>query len=395
MRSRVQVRFRNRRGAIAVMVALMFFGLLACAAIAIDFSRIATIKEQLQTAADAGALAGALQLVGTRDTTVITDSATAYATRNRVFTGTPALDSVVKGNWDAPTRTFVALGGPSNAVRVRVSLQPTNLIMTSLGATVPRLHAAAVAWANAPVSATGCMKPLAIPYEVLMFRLNNARGLPNSTTADLTRPFDPVNDLAALRGMSVNQRTFTLKHSGGPVTQTAATSTNMPGNYQAVRLGKYWDFLTQTAANPAPVPGANAYRDALGGTGPCYTLSPGDSLQTQPGAMAGPTIQGIEPAVCQTLVNTPANLTTHGQCLDGNGTVITPEVKAAFFTCGTGCSGQSVLEVKLLGAFALERVYPSNAGTFDRAEVVGVLTPTQGMGPVGGAGLVTKLVLAQ
>ena len=50
-------RLRDERGAVAVMVALLMVPLIAFAAIAIDVAAMWSERQQLQTAADAGALA--------------------------------------------------------------------------------------------------------------------------------------------------------------------------------------------------------------------------------------------------------------------------------------------------------------------------------------------------
>ena len=50
-------RLKDERGAVAVMVALLIIPLIAFAAIAIDVAAMWSERQQLQTAADAGALA--------------------------------------------------------------------------------------------------------------------------------------------------------------------------------------------------------------------------------------------------------------------------------------------------------------------------------------------------
>ena len=50
-------RLKDERGAVAVMVALLMVPLIAFAAIAIDVAAMWSERQQLQTAADAGALA--------------------------------------------------------------------------------------------------------------------------------------------------------------------------------------------------------------------------------------------------------------------------------------------------------------------------------------------------
>lgn len=53
---------RDDRGATMAIVAVALTGLLLCAGLALDFGRAHLLQAQLQTAVDAGALAGALQV---------------------------------------------------------------------------------------------------------------------------------------------------------------------------------------------------------------------------------------------------------------------------------------------------------------------------------------------
>jgi Flp pilus assembly protein TadG len=133
------LRLRQRRGAFVVMTGVMFFALIVCGAVAIDFSRLWTERWELQTAADAGSIAGAMQLMPPRDSLRYADSARAYVWRNRAMADTITVDSVIKGNWDGPTRTWTPAGDPSNAVRVVVSQRASNLFMAGFGVPVPRM----------------------------------------------------------------------------------------------------------------------------------------------------------------------------------------------------------------------------------------------------------------
>ncbi len=58
---------QNRRGAIIVLAAVMMSIMLMFVAFAVDLSYMALTKTQLQAAADASALAGAMELSGTAD----------------------------------------------------------------------------------------------------------------------------------------------------------------------------------------------------------------------------------------------------------------------------------------------------------------------------------------
>ena len=68
-----------------------------------------------------------------------------------------------------------------------------------------------------------------------------------------------------------------------------------------------------------PGNGASAYRSNIEGA-TCYSLGIGDSLNTEPGNMVGPTIQGVtgNPGVCETLVgedtSTPSSDPSFGDC---------------------------------------------------------------------------------
>ncbi|WP_442940073.1 pilus assembly protein TadG-related protein [Nocardioides sp. B-3] len=67
MRVQLRRRPRNRDGAIAVLVALLAVVLFTLSAFVADLGVAYTSKRQLQTAADAGALAAAKRLAGNPD----------------------------------------------------------------------------------------------------------------------------------------------------------------------------------------------------------------------------------------------------------------------------------------------------------------------------------------
>jgi hypothetical protein len=381
------MRMKSRRGAFVVITGVLFIMMVGFGAVAVDFSRMWTLKNELQTSADAAATAGAIQLAGTHVTTgnAPADSARAYATRNPAMARNVVVDSVELGHWNHNTRTFTPGGTPTDAIHVVVANPMQGLLMTLFGVTPPRIRARATGWAGAPVATSGCQKPWAIPYENLMYAINAYRGIAN-TTANMNRAFDQVADIAALQAMTQAQRTFDLKiaqnnnNNNGQINQTAATTTSMPGNYQAVRLGKWWDYATQSIANPPPGQGGNDYLNNITGANGCYTLSVGDSLETETGNKVGPTLNGMEPAVCTTIVNSGPN---EGDCLNSAGTVGV-DIKASFFRCGTGCSGQAHVGIELLGSFTLTKVYPNNSGGHEKSEIAGIFVPIQSSGPVGG-----------
>jgi hypothetical protein len=407
------MQLKARRGAVVVMLGIMMVALVSISAVAIDFSRLWALRNELQTAADAAAHAGAIQLLPPNNAANYASAATTYANNNTVMTQTAAVDSVIPGNWDDTNRSFSPWASTTNAVSVTVSRQSTGLIMSLLGVSAPRMKARAIAWADAPVtSSAGCIKPVAIPYTQMMWRINQFRGIANTPDdTGLYRPFDNVADLNALNNMTVAQRTFSLKIGSGQVNDTLG---QMSGSYQAVKLGKYWDASTGQLANPGPDNGGgDAYKGHLSG-GTCYSLAVGDSLETESGNMAGPTICGAignpacnsasGPGICASLPgatdNTRRDDPTFGECRKADGSVGV-DIKAAFYSCMVACNGRSTVEVSLLGAFTLLKVYPdasqnNTTPVFDKSEIVGVFKPVADPGSVGpGATILRRPIIVR
>jgi hypothetical protein len=397
------MRMKERRGAVVVMVGIMMVTLVGISAISIDFSRLWALRNELQTSADAAAHAGAIQLQPPNNAGTTIAVATAYANTNKAMQGTVTVDSVELGDWDDIGRRFIPSTPATpvvDAVRVVVSRQSTGLIMGLLGVSAPRLKARAVGWADAPVnSAAGCIKPMAIPFSQMMWRINQHRGIANTPdTLGMYRPFDNVEDMKALSEMTASARTFSLKIGSG---QLSDTTGQLSGNYQAVKLGKYWDAATGALADPGPDNGgADAYKSHLSG-GTCYTLAVGDSLQTEQGNMVGPTVCGAAgsatcnsaggPGICSSIPGesdrTPKTDPTYGNCVNTVGGVGV-DIKAEFYRCMSACNGKSTVEVSLLGSFTLTKIYPAKSQQgqtpeFDASEIVGIFKPVTDPGTVG------------
>lgn len=400
---------RSRRGAFVIITAILMIAMFAVMAVSIDFSRMGSLRNELQTAADAAALSGAIQMLPGRVAATAYDSAVSYATRNKAMQGTPDVDSVIFGHWDDAARTFSPLGGVAgaDAIQMVLSRQASGLTMTGLlGVTAPRIRARATAWSRAPVVTNGCLKPWAVPYTLLMSRINAHNGVAN-TTANLQRPFTP-EDLDTLMAMPAAQRKFQL-HLGSGTLDTSQIS----GNYQAVKLGKYWDAASQTYTNPGPINGAQAYRDNVAGA-TCYGISIGDSLKTNQG-LAGPQntvdpllVQGNPPlGVCTTIRgysdNTNPNSAAYGDCLDANGNTGVSEI-SIFYLCTSGCNGSSTVKTQMMASFTIDKIYPRNDPgqnpQYQLAQINGTfsaLAATGGgrVGPAGTSSPVMKVILVQ
>jgi hypothetical protein len=203
--------------------------------------------------------------------------------------------------------------------------------------------------------------------------------------------------MEALSTMTDLERTFSLKIGSGQVYDTLG---QMSGNYQAVKLPKWWQASDSTYPPPGPDNGADAYKNHMSRS-TCHTLAVGDSLKTETGDKVGPTICGAigsaycnsagGPGICASLPGatdgTDADQPGFGECRDAQGNVGV-DIKAAFYMCSTGCNGQSEVEVSLLGSFTLKYVYPDKSKNnqtpaFDKAEIVGIFKPITDPGTVG------------
>jgi len=408
--------FKARRGAVVVLVGLMMVALVSVSAISIDFSRLWTLRNELQTAADAGAHAGAVQLAPPNNAGLTATVAASYSKLNLAMQDTVTVDAVILGDWDDVSHTFTPNAPVTDAVSVTVSRQSTGLIMSMLGVVQPRLKARAIGWADAPVSnATGCIKPWAIPYTLLMYRINvyrNSVGTgsfsPPNSAANLTRPFDQVEDLEALQQMSATDRTFSLKQGSGSMSDSGST---ISGNYQAVVLPEYWDAATQ-ANNPnyqASDGGGMNYANNISGA-TCNTLDIGDRLVTEQGVAVGPTLHGFlgtggvsGPGICASISghqdSINQNDSRYGDCVQADGSTGI-DVKSAFYYCISSCNGKSEVEVKMLGSFTLKKIYPQGDHgqnpQWDASEIVGIFKPVTDPGTVGpGATMFTTIIIVK
>jgi Flp pilus assembly protein TadG len=137
---------RRRRGTIAVLLAVVLTALVAVSMFSLDTNRLLSLRNELQFSADAGAHAGALQLVEPNDPSATADAATSYARRYLAMQAPVDVDSIELGAWDDFHHRFVPGLTPPNAVRVVVSQRPIGLLVSHFGVTSPRVRARAVAW---------------------------------------------------------------------------------------------------------------------------------------------------------------------------------------------------------------------------------------------------------
>lgn len=192
-----RARMRNRRGAIVVMAGVFIVAIMMITAISVDASRIFAAKNELQTASDAAALAGALQLLDNPDYAL--DTARVYAERNLVEQDPVDSVEVEYGVWLPTDRAFVAGAEPKDAMRV-TTRHPLPLSLARVfGDSTVTVTASAIAWSSGPVMEPQCLKPIAVPYSRLLKILNYQPWANVSLTDD---------DIRRLREMPVRDRSW-------------------------------------------------------------------------------------------------------------------------------------------------------------------------------------------
>jgi Flp pilus assembly protein TadG len=230
-------RRRGRRGSTLVMVALMLVAIMGVTAIALDLGRFYVVNNELQTAVDAAALAGALQL---QKSTLTSESAlqdqvrttvTSFvATQNRVdnaaFAIAPAAielvfyDPTVSAE---PIRYPAANGRTANAVAVgyydQHAFKDSRPIFAQIiGRGDQRLRKRAVAWvANLSLN---CVRPWGMPYTTGIYKAITgntvAAPAPDLTQAQISSYMDATASNTALRRLTIlgANQTSTLSNDG-------------------------------------------------------------------------------------------------------------------------------------------------------------------------------------
>lgn len=283
---------RNRRGAIVVMTGIFIVAIMVVAAISVDASRIFAAKNELQTAADAAALAGALQFL--EGDPGYEDTARVYAERNRVEQN--GIDSVEVefGVWLPTERSFVAGGEPKDAVRV-TTRHPLPLSLARVfGDSTVTITASAIAWSAGPVMEPQCLKPIAVPYS----RLLQILGHPAWSNISLTD-----DDIRQLREMPLAARKWHF-HFGDLENEDDLTGSTQFGE-DHLKIDQYFPIdidSTYDRADPGmqtrPAIDTATYRSYLAGPpdGRCSVrVRPGDRVRSQP----APKVRAVRDGLAQ------------------------------------------------------------------------------------------------
>ena len=366
---------RNRRGAIVVMTGIMIVALMLIGAVSVDASRIFAARNELQTAADAAALAGAVQLLD--DSDGATYVARAYALRNRVESH--LIDSVVVelGVWNVAADTFVVGGEPVDAVRVTVRHDLPLSLARILGDSTVRVTSSAVAWSSAPVSETSCAKPLAVPYSRLIEVLSPGQAWMN---IDLTN-----EDIQRLRDMPIDDRTVELPYATSDDTTTGYASVD-DDEYFPVDIDETWDPSDPSTHDRATISGENFLSYMVSRCS--RPVSPGDEIRSEPGNKRAAIRDGIE-QLCQL----QGGVFNGWQCERDTGQgleridipmkVLFWEDQPSVNPWVEGNPNRALLRVKMAGAFVFSELWDTDQdGTPMEGTLFGYFDVVRDYGPV-------------
>ena len=194
-------RLNARRGATLVIVAVLIVLVGGMAAFAVDLARIYSGVNEMQTGADAGAMAGAVKLQdapGLSPVSVVQS----FATANSAFGSAVSLAAgdIEGGIWNDSAKTFTnAAWAAANAVRVTSRNTPALAFGGLMSRTSLNANRAATAWI-ANQSTRDCIKPWGVPLGEVTTLLG---GLSINTQAG-------VNALATLVSTASGRYTATM-----------------------------------------------------------------------------------------------------------------------------------------------------------------------------------------
>jgi hypothetical protein len=330
------------------MVGVFMVALMLIAAISVDASRIFAARNELQTASDAAALAAAVQLL--EDSTTASDTARAYALRNRVENRTIDSVAIAYGVWQPATRTFIAGGNPVDAVTVTTRHSLPLSLARVFGDSTITITSSAIAWSSGPVAESGCAKPLAMPYSELLETL----GYPYWADVNLTD-----DDIRSLQEMSAEDR-YTHFHFGDANLGTIDDGTDhyRRAQYFPIDIDSTWN-RSDPMTNSRPSVGPQTFQSYLVGppSGRCSrSVSPDDVVRSEPGDKRDAMRDGLT-EICQSLGGTLEGLPDMTCYSDDDGSPIGLPFKVIFWSGETaswdGGGGRALLRTKMTGSFVV------------------------------------------
>lgn len=340
----------NRRGAIVVMTGIFIIALMLIGAISVDASRIFAAKNELQTAADAAALAGALQLL--EDSSVATDTARIYALRNRVEQNFVDSVEIEYGVWKPIDRDFIAGGDPRDAVRVTTRHQLPLSLARVFGDSTVTLTSSAIAWSSGPIASSSCSKPIAVPYG----RLLDVLGYP--AWADVALNDD---DIRRLREMPIDERELSLPY--GRQGDSTWYYTPDDDEYFPIDIDSTWR-KSDPFTNQRDSVSGNTFRSYMVGppTGRCSrSVTPGDEIRSEPGNKLNAIRDGLAD-LCAGLGGA-----FNGYRCERDGSPVDIPLKVVFFDQSPTWvnPNRALMQVKMVGSFVVSEIWDMDSDDLD------------------------------
>ena len=334
---------RNRDGFTLVITAFFFTVLMGAAALSVDVASMYLFRAQLQNAADASALAGAVGL-GKGEGNDAQNAVSSHNHMNRVGDSTNTVATMTAGTWDGTFHAGDWTDAGANAVRVTVQYPGPYLFGRFFGKTMQMLHASAVAvHGSAPTSK--CVRPWAVPYRDLLDHLDPNLPITHALTAA---------EVTTLSNATLAD-VLELNQSG---------TDGAPHQMRAVAFPPKEFASSPYQGNPSS-PSANTYRTeisedctALSADIGARGVSAGDYLVGASGQMTGPTEQGINELLCHSTTTCPPGTpakqvhvaiwdtygaSPHGNCAaSGNNACYHIKYVGIFYVTGYNHAGNSV-----------------------------------------------------
>lgn len=273
--------YRDERGAVVVMVGALLALLLVFSVYAIDTSQMLLVKTQLQNAADAGALSGAMAYGAGSDSAAAVDAAILAAGANNALIQVGSSNSMASV---AITEDDIEFPGQG---RVRVTTHRTTatgdnfmnyfLRIFDTDGEIGEMTASATA-GFAPVCGGSCFKPWAVPDRwcdsVGTGDCDNGDGKYEPTKGEF---YDPVTT------------GYNNADAGVPITIVPDQGMGAPG---AALAPQYYNAVQFPPVNRpeqgSPDPGQSVYREWIAGcVNENVTVEIGDLLRIAPGASPG------------------------------------------------------------------------------------------------------------
>jgi len=341
----------DEHGIASLLVGLSMVALMGMTALAVDLGQVYLKRGALQTAADAGALAGATSLLAEgEDFTQLRTIVTKYATRNMVAADIPT--TALTDTDIVFMKDGVATQIEPNQVEVTItlSLERGNPLMLHFGNIigVPSIDVRVVSRAGiVGICSSKCVKPFVVPTK---FDWDD-QAAPGTKYYDNGKmDVESVTELNSVNILGYDQDdvgTQIVIKPGDP------SATIVPGQYNLVDL--------PPVNKGTPTTGADAVRDNIAGcTGSNseFAVGPGDELQLEPGNSAGPVKQGTGNLISQDPYAYWDESTKSIEGSEHSDPLDSPRVAImAFYDPRTPpISGRNSITVYELGAFFIEGV---------------------------------------